>query len=71
MTDRNGWQDIATAPRDGLRVLVSHGTTETPEIDVAEWGGKTWDVFCGERCCWSAVYPTHWQPLPGAPEMGG
>jgi hypothetical protein len=57
-----GWQDISAAPKDGRDLLLS----------AANWHG---DVVVG---CWSfqgwrdrddadALEPTHWMPLPAAP----
>ncbi len=61
------WQPIETAPRDGTEVLTfgKHGTS------VLFWD----DEYAAEKCwreksAWLALRdePTHWMPLPPAPE---
>ena len=57
-----GWQDIATAPKDGTDVLVCDD--ETGEGHVSYWTGD----------CWSGrnrFKPTHWMPLHPAPTDTG
>ena len=59
---RTAWQPIETAPRDGTLVLAWH----------PHWGGPD-AVRCSSRGQWTADWlptcaPTHWQPLPAAPE---
>lgn len=49
----SGWQDIASAPRDGTPVLIWTGGP-TPHADYYHNG-------------WSGDEPTHWQPLPAGP----
>jgi len=59
---RTAWQPIETAPRDGTLVLAWH----------PHWGGPD-AVRCSSRGQWTADWlptcaPTHWMPLPAAPE---
>lgn len=66
----NGWQDIATAPKD-RDILVF--AAETGEQFVAFWGtaiedGDTQWVFARSAGMAFVVRdPTHWMPLPAAP----
>lgn len=78
------WQPIETAPRDGERILLfapawhisaDHPVHNAMTVDARVGEGLFWD---GEwrwannscDCCWyeMRVAPTHWMPLPGAPE---
>jgi len=59
------WQDIATAPKDGTRILLH------PAIEVADaWSKGHWS---DENKCWivggspSGIAHTSWAPLPPAP----
>lgn len=67
------WQPIATAPRDGTRVLLGPAFPGPPideavvvgywDRDEAHEGGQCWrDVEVSER-----LEPTHWMPLPDPP----
>lgn len=65
------WQDISTAPKDGARVLIFFaGAVGLPSeaIQIAQWSvepyGPCWLTSEGEG--W--LSPTHWMPLPPAPE---
>ena len=60
-----GWRDIATAPKDGKRILVH------PAIEVADaWSKAHWSA---QNECWivggspSGVLHTAWHPLPPSP----
>lgn len=59
------WQPIATAPRDGTRVLLWRA-----DYEVMETG---FHFQTDEEDCWrfwggARLYaPTHWQPLPPPP----
>ncbi len=54
------WQPIATAPRDGTRVLLWAGGLATAGVfDRDEWITDYWGREYHQ--------PTHWQPLPPAP----
>ena len=61
---RTAWQPIETAPRDGTLVLAWH-----------PWWMRADAVRCGRSGVWTAdghpvCEPTHWMPLPAAPEAG-
>ena len=76
------WQDIETAPKDGRTILVAGGacwdTDETypepravQEAMTANWDAfrLRWDAGCsGSHGEVTVVEPTHWMPLPAAPE---
>lgn len=70
------WQPIATAPKNGRPVLVSHpagicvaaylaGTYAGPPAWYV-WQGDTY-ACDGSENAWD-IKPTHWMPLPAAPE---
>jgi hypothetical protein len=54
-----GWQPIETAPKDGTRILAFIIEPEIVEYE-PEYG--QWLDYSSE-----VVSPTHWQPLPDAP----
>lgn len=56
-----GWQDIATAPRDGTHILVSDRYCNQLVAYFSE-GSSRW--FGGGF----TQHPTHWMPLPEAPK---
>ena len=61
-----GWRDIATAPKDGTRVII--GWEKPAHVEVGCWrtDGEMW---CGELSgFWKDKdWPTKWQPLPAPP----
>lgn len=69
------WQPIATAPKDGTRVLcyqpagqwkTSGKRTHGEEIVVAYWFQPSRP---GVEGMWvPSLRPTHWMPLPAAPQ---
>lgn len=73
------WQPMATAPKDGTRILVWDGHYR---MEVADWGersvwsdrqigkGMQWCVGeCdGEYNSRNEIEPTHWMPLPEPPK---
>lgn len=67
-----GWQDIATAPRDGTRILgINDRGQFVIEFD-ADWGSDGWwmvsDGKFDERPLRGSE-PTHWMPLPTPPQV--
>ena len=69
--EREGWQPIETAPKDGTEVLLA-GVCVKPSIDA---GLPTvvkahWTAFNGGGWVWhgAASHFTHWRPLPAPPE---
>jgi len=61
MGTQTTWQPIATAPKDGTKILVHRIGWHAPEI--AQWSSYShaWVLFEG------SVEPTHWMPLPNPP----
>lgn len=67
------WQPIATAPKDGTRILLFQpkGDGEDSTRTVAE---AAWLDYVPEESGWCMaegdvwLCPTHWMPLPDAPE---
>ncbi len=59
------WRPIETAPRDGIRILIYCGCTGV-EIGAYSVVGK--EQWLSEDNC--TRYPSHWLPLPAAPEVG-
>lgn len=78
---QDGWQDIATAPRDGTRVMLWMEPTPDPRYisnDPAQSVIASYVVWSerskreGMRDGWSwygpvRCHPTHWRPLPAPP----
>jgi len=66
------WRPISTAPRDGTEVLLwqpskHRGYAIVGVYAVSLYGPKSEWVDCGEA---RPLDPTHWLPLPQAPEGG-
>lgn len=59
---REEWQPVATAPRDGTRVLVALiGDDGWPRrVRDAAFNGFGWYTTTGEACHWRS----HWAPMP-------
>ena len=68
------WQSIASAPRDGTRILVIEGNDANEVPTVAEWYDPASDGYEGEPC-WvpsedvladmtDEIRPTAWAPIP-------
>ncbi len=70
------WQPIDTAPKDGTEVLVYFGGRVG--VKSAAWTGSSsgLTIWCVDDekhgpfpvRGYSEPYPTHWMPLPAAPE---
>jgi hypothetical protein len=64
----NGWQPIETAPKDGEKILIytNDGIIES------FWRKQGWDqsVVYADYGADTGIEsdPTHWQPLPAAPQ---
>lgn len=61
LPERGGWRDIASAPKDGARFL---GCQDGLQPEVLFWSRQVGWATDGL----SYRDPTHWQPLPSAPE---
>lgn len=72
------WQPIETAPKDGTKILVF---TAIGDIEIGQWCTTEWDRYelhDADRNLytrrvdihefWNNNFPTHWMPLPAAPE---
>jgi hypothetical protein len=73
------WQPIATAPRDGSRVLIYTPEAERQKVQEAYWA-TPWEGAPDHQCWWSTPpgpagrgytilqqAVTHWMPLPVEP----
>jgi hypothetical protein len=63
----NGWQDIATAPRDGTPFDVwepsDHGGFRVADC----WFGANGRLYRHQLAAVFGRWPTHWMPLPKGP----
>jgi hypothetical protein len=68
------WKDIATAPKDGTRVMLWVPISDGPEkgsqnpdlcLVLSSWipQDQEWD----SGIVWEDDQPTHWMPLPAPP----
>ncbi|MGW9066956.1 hypothetical protein ACWGPO_22965 [Achromobacter animicus] len=60
----DGWLDIASAPKDGSRVLIWHPDYCAP-ITAQWYGSEGWKLDSDISPFW--IQPTHWMDLPAAP----
>jgi hypothetical protein len=60
-----GWRDMGSAPKDGTLIMVG-----APGCGVSNvrWMLDTW---IDEQGFTQGEWPTHWQPLPAPPGVGG
>lgn len=65
----NKWQPIATAPKDGTKILTARYNIifEGWEMGVVKWDGETWKVV-PTRDFRLSLLGTHWTPLPKPPK---
>lgn len=67
-----GWQPIATAPKSGTSVLVAVskivGEANFDDDDASADGNWYWAQEHWTDHNARAIYPTHWMPLPAAPD---
>jgi hypothetical protein len=73
-----GWQPIETAPKDRTHVLVAPGTWGSKDASIAYWDADKYSK--SQRPYWRRTddygrvtisrekQPTHWMPLPAAPQ---
>ena len=72
LLDATEWRPIATAPRDGTRLLLYwFGSCGADEIQVGRWENPGIGDYPGY---WVDGYggscePTHWRPLPPRPSV--
>jgi hypothetical protein len=67
------WQPIATAPKDGTRIIGSDGD----RVDIYQWEAQSYHKRPSpywERSFHPVYYdrqqqPTHWMPLPEPPQV--
>ena len=61
-----GWQPIATAPKDGTRILVTSNWRDVNDkplgVEISHWAETDEGWLSCER------EPTFWQPLPAPPQ---
>lgn len=70
--EHSQWQPIKTAPKDGTYFLAVNADAYNPIADICNFkSGKFQSPSKGEYYApdgWIKWWPTHWMPLPGAPE---
>ena len=73
------WQDIATAPKNGTRILLLWQHAGEPRMAVGSWHDDKYSAkprpywHTDETLLMGMTYtrsnqPTHWQPLPSPPQ---
>jgi hypothetical protein len=60
---RSGWRDIASAPKDGTKILVCDRNEYPRRIWTARWWRDNWQNSAADIL----LCLTHWQPLPAPP----
>lgn len=60
--ERESWQPIETAPKDGTEILAVTTYAGEPYIDVVSFAHPYW-IRSNRYAC----RPTHWMPLPKPP----
>lgn len=84
---KNNWQTMDTAPKDGTSIIVFGAYCEHPDrrysfVWIVKWSESEREVSAGDglyrrvmRGSWGTppceFHPTHWMPLPAAPDEGG
>lgn len=81
-TNRDDWQPMETAPKDGTRILIGWFEGKRfrqraawwypsfDQLDDGSWVGAWVDgdiVSSGTTSDYRRYEPTHWMPLPAAP----
>lgn len=66
---RDQWQPIETAPKDGTDILVADSGRQGVEMVSWKGGAKKggWHTEDG-RASYTTDFFTHWQPLPAPPK---
>jgi hypothetical protein len=63
--EQDGWQPIATAPKDGADVMTFGGAG----MVVARYEDEAWRLYnYGYEEATVRKQPTHWRPLPNPPK---
>ena len=69
LPDREGWQDISTAPKDGTKIDLWHPTRG--RLVDAFWNKRTYVLYepwgWGNASWGRITGATHWRPLPQEP----
>jgi hypothetical protein len=73
--EKNAWQPIDTAPKDGTRIMlvggVYHGFPFSGYWDFSPYSPDSpWTTVVGRHTLYEHC-PTHWMPLPSAPKSEG
>jgi hypothetical protein len=67
------WQPIATAPRDGMPVLLYSPDSREPQVAIGFWlededpAESGWYDYWNDSAPPIDADPTHWMPIPAAP----
>lgn len=69
LVERVGWQDIASAPKDGTHILACR--QGAIGVGICWWGPRDGDQHWLAQSgfpptSYGAVFPTHWRPAPEA-----
>ena len=59
------WQDIASAPKEGVFLVYLEKSMMGSRVHAANWRPKMKTI--GSVFNFDAPNPTHWMPLPGPP----
>jgi hypothetical protein len=63
------WLPIETAPKDGRDILIGGDWSYVTGVLMASWGEYDGQVAGWVDMMGDGYAPTHWMPLPGAPEV--
>ena len=65
-----GWRDIKSAPKDGIRILLGFQFCQNFDV-VAHYIADDWRLSGFSSTLAGRPKPTHWMPLPIAPGLEG
>lgn len=66
----SGWQPIATAPKDGTKVLIWAEVWDmTWDVQIARFSGGEWHCEEGSVSEDEEDGPTHWHAIPKPPDV--